>query len=226
MATRSRIGIVNEDGTTITSIYCHNDGYPEYNGKILVENYDTREKIMALMDLGDLSSLGPTLGEAHDFNVYNGNVCTAYGRDRGEEGTEALVCGCETDYRLRDEEYNYLFKSDGKWYMAKHDGKFKPLLDVLWDMNVLLKAVAPDTIAIVPDSQWIKSLREQVEEGNDAGDDVWAPVEIALPLGYARRLLHLLDLERGHTKRSPGYRDDNQELLDELHLLATGAMEG
>jgi len=30
MATRSNIGIVNEDGS-VTGIYCHWDGYPENN---------------------------------------------------------------------------------------------------------------------------------------------------------------------------------------------------
>ncbi len=35
MATRSNIGIVNEDGS-ITGIYCHYDGYPEYVGKMLL----------------------------------------------------------------------------------------------------------------------------------------------------------------------------------------------
>ena len=38
MATRSRIAIEKENGT-VESIYCHWDGYPENNGRILVENY-------------------------------------------------------------------------------------------------------------------------------------------------------------------------------------------
>ena len=38
MATRSVIGIVNLD-KSITGIYCHYDGYPENNGKILLNHY-------------------------------------------------------------------------------------------------------------------------------------------------------------------------------------------
>jgi hypothetical protein len=44
MATRSRIGIELEDGV-IESIYCHWDGYPENNGKILLEHYQDPNKI-------------------------------------------------------------------------------------------------------------------------------------------------------------------------------------
>jgi hypothetical protein len=57
MATRSRIAIENQDGT-VTSIYCHFDGYIDGVGKILQENYNTREKMEQLIDLGDISSLG------------------------------------------------------------------------------------------------------------------------------------------------------------------------
>jgi len=58
MSTRCRIGIKNKDGT-ITSIYCHHDGYVKGGvGEKLVNHYKTSEKIYALMSLGDLDSLG------------------------------------------------------------------------------------------------------------------------------------------------------------------------
>ena len=56
MATRSRIGIVKENGT-VESIYCHWDGYPENNGQLLLDNYDY-EMAQGLIELGDISSLG------------------------------------------------------------------------------------------------------------------------------------------------------------------------
>ena len=40
MSTRCRIGIENKNGT-ITSIYCHHDGYLEGVGEILVNHYKT-----------------------------------------------------------------------------------------------------------------------------------------------------------------------------------------
>ena len=66
MGTRSAIAMKTEDG--IRSIYCHWDGYVDHNGRILKEFYSTDEKVKALLDLGDLSSLRQEIGEAHDFD--------------------------------------------------------------------------------------------------------------------------------------------------------------
>ena len=57
MGTRSNIFIENLDGT-YTGIYCHWDGYLDYNGVILYQAYQTPEKLQKLIDLGDISSLG------------------------------------------------------------------------------------------------------------------------------------------------------------------------
>jgi hypothetical protein len=83
MSTRSRIGIVREDGTVV-SVYCHSDGYPSGVGKTLLTHYTTREKIEALVALGDLSCLGEEIGEKHDFDEYDPRQCRAYHRDRND----------------------------------------------------------------------------------------------------------------------------------------------
>lgn len=91
MSTRSSIGVKLPNGN-IKAIYCHFDGYPSGVGQTLTEHYTTEEKINALMELGDLSILGPEIGEKQDFNDYqnrNRDWCLAYGRDRGESGQEA-----------------------------------------------------------------------------------------------------------------------------------------
>jgi len=54
MGTRSRIGIQLQD-ESIVSVYCHYDGYPAFNGKVLRDNYDTVEKVKELIDGGDMS---------------------------------------------------------------------------------------------------------------------------------------------------------------------------
>ena len=72
MATRSLIGINLNDGIT-KIIYCHWDGYPEHNGQLLVNNYNSPSAVFDLMGLGDLSSLDVTLDQ-----------CKAYHRDRNE----------------------------------------------------------------------------------------------------------------------------------------------
>ena len=119
MATRSRIGIEYLDGT-IGSIYCHNDGYPSWVGKFLVEHWQDREKVEALIALGNISSLGRGLeGETFDKRTkHDGTFTIAYHRDRGEE----LEFFGDTN---RDEyvsttsdsggEYAYLFDLNGMW---------------------------------------------------------------------------------------------------------------
>jgi hypothetical protein len=135
MATRSTIAILRDNGT-VAQIYCHWDGYLDNNGKILVEHYTTPEKIEALIALGSLSSLGAELGEKHPFDIpfaygtpeYNAEnerrdgICTAYGRDRGETGTEAKVYKDLATYerKAQMEEYNYVFMH-GEWTYVSDD---------------------------------------------------------------------------------------------------------
>lgn len=90
MGTRSRIARRNADGT-FTSIYCHWDGYPTGVGLTLRDHYASDEKVIALLALGDLSSLGAELGERHPFDDRtHPEWTTAYGRDRGESGAGAV----------------------------------------------------------------------------------------------------------------------------------------
>ncbi len=56
MATRSNIGIVNLD-KSITAIYVHWGGYPEFVGKMLLNHYNNDDIVNGLMNLGDLSIL-------------------------------------------------------------------------------------------------------------------------------------------------------------------------
>ena len=62
MGTRSRIGIELKDDSSILSVYCHYDGYPSFNGKVLREFYDTKEKVNQLINGGDISSLHTNVG--------------------------------------------------------------------------------------------------------------------------------------------------------------------
>ena len=66
MSTRSRIGILNDDGT-VDSIYCHFDGYISNNGKILQEHYTDPAKMAELIALGDISSLAAEIGVQHQI---------------------------------------------------------------------------------------------------------------------------------------------------------------
>lgn len=131
MGTRSLIGRQNADGS-VTAIYCHNDGYPEHNGEILVNNYNTATKVDQLLDLGDLSILGSEIGEKHDFHDYShDNWCMAYGRDRGEVVTDAIIYSTYEEFLSEDrgQEYVYIWRQsqgeNGTW--TCYDYKHKPV---------------------------------------------------------------------------------------------------
>jgi hypothetical protein len=124
MATRSRIGIQNEDGS-VDSIYCHFDGYPEHNGDILVNHYSEREKVQKLINLGSISSLAPevdapaliscALSEGHSFENQIKGVTVAYHRDRDED-LQIRKSKTVEDYFMGDiEEFGYLYTLEGEW---------------------------------------------------------------------------------------------------------------
>ena len=111
MSTRSRIGIQLTDGS-ILSAYCHFDGYPEFNGVKLVENFNSYEKASELIDGGDMSCLWTNAGWSNETLPSTGPL---YYSSRGEDCPPRLDADlCE--YLLPDnsEEFSYLFR-DGKW---------------------------------------------------------------------------------------------------------------
>jgi len=122
MATRSTIALRKSDGTVKQS-YCHWDGYLEGVGATLKEFYNTEEKVEALVDLGDLSSLEASIEcpEGHTFDTKIGGYTVAYGRDRGEENVGVTIFKDVDNFETnkRGEDYNYLF-TNGEW---ECDGK-------------------------------------------------------------------------------------------------------
>lgn len=137
MATRSTIALQYEDGK-VRQIYCHWDGYVSNNGKILFESYQDVDKITQLIDLGSLSSLGKEIGVKHDFDKSSDefrDMCTAYGRDRGEEDTDPYEHDSLESYvnNLSNtaEEYNYIFMN-GTWMVSSRYPKaFAVLGDII-----------------------------------------------------------------------------------------------
>ena len=116
MATRSYIGVRNTDGT-VDYIYCHFDGYPTHNGKILTDHYADMDKVNALMKLGDLSILGPEIGGQQDFDdrsTRNRDWCLAYGRDRNEPNT-SVKNGNYNDI-ISDTQVDYVYIFDGDYW--------------------------------------------------------------------------------------------------------------
>lgn len=128
MATRSNIGILNKDNT-ITSVYCYWDGYPSHNGKILLENYNTEEKVRELLKEGDISSLEPncTKPELHSFENKIDGYTVYYGRDRGELDSHIKP---KTDsallkQKMFENDYGYLFDTNtNQWLFLNGQLKY------------------------------------------------------------------------------------------------------
>jgi hypothetical protein len=126
MGTRSRIGVMH--GDVCKSVYCHWDGYLEYNGKMLLENYDS-SKANHLVALGDISSLRKSIeipeGVEHSFDKAHDDITIFYGRDRGEKNVGFNVDHTFEDFMKRVDgcgaEYYYIMK-DGVWYVGDNYG--------------------------------------------------------------------------------------------------------
>jgi hypothetical protein len=148
MATRSTIALEYADGT-IGQVYCHWDGYLEHNGKLLAKHYSNPFILRDLIDLGDVSSLKPTVGTKHAFSQFEtkmssedydklyGEMTTFYGRDRGESGTMQKTFIDFQDYmvRFQHEEYAYILRKDGNWYVKQYDNEFELLTEALSKCN-------------------------------------------------------------------------------------------
>ncbi len=150
MGTRSTIALEYADGT-VEQVYCHWDGYLEHNGKILQEHYSNPFILRDLIDLGDLSSLRPTIGIKHAFSQFElpadeveafkaltEDMCTFYGRDRGETGTSAKKFASFEDYMLNHqyEEYDYILRNINGvavWFVCDHDGDYVTLESAIMD---------------------------------------------------------------------------------------------
>jgi len=165
MSTNARIGLQKTADAPVRSIYSHWDGYPAGVGRTLLDHWTTLDKIEKLIALGDLSVLGANLGEDRGTDYFdlryklevgspewqeiqNRDECVAYGRDRGEEHTEA-------DRHPRDswpncgQEWEYLFVSSlGEWlgrsvgWGPYPTGKWTPLADLVREDEARIEAFA------------------------------------------------------------------------------------
>ena len=149
MATRSTIALEFADGT-IGQVYCHWDGYLAHNGKMLQEYYSNPFVLRDLIDLGSLSSLRPQIGTKHPFSMFEANMtqdefanlyrdmCTFYGRDRGEGQSDATYFKDYEHFLVdgQQEEYDYILRNVNgvaTWFVSDHDGDFVTLESAIKD---------------------------------------------------------------------------------------------
>ena len=104
MGTRSRVGVMH--GDVCKSVYCHYDGYLEYTGKLLLDNYDSATANQ-LVALGDNSGVQNSL---EGMNFYS---------DRGETDVSWQVAHSFEEFLEQVDncggEYYYIMR-DGEWY--------------------------------------------------------------------------------------------------------------
>ena len=105
MSTRSRIAKLNEDNT-VTSIYCHFDGYLEGVGKTLIQQYPLGPS--DILKAGDIRTLPDRIKDVELLG------CGEAAR------TESLSEFCE-NWDSWGEEYGYLYK-DNSWHVTQ-DGR-------------------------------------------------------------------------------------------------------
>jgi hypothetical protein len=120
MATRSTIALEYADGT-VGQIYCHWDGYLDHNGKILQGHYTDPFKVRELLDGGDTSTLSESVED-----------CDFYTK-RGEELNPQRMYKDFQEYarECQREEYDYILRRDGKWYVSMYgtDGEYLSMQD-------------------------------------------------------------------------------------------------
>jgi len=124
MSTRSVI--IRKTRRGYEGVYCHSDGYPEYNGFCLANFYKSAARVKELISLGDLSSINKRVEtkKPHSFNNRAKGVVVAYHRDRGEK--KHMVSGTIKDIlsAYGGIEYVYIFEK-GKW--SAFDDDMRPV---------------------------------------------------------------------------------------------------
>ena len=138
MGTRSNIAYKKSDGK-IVSMYCHYDGYPQGNGVILNEHYNTKEKARALVDNGYQSGLEETVEKSNLRRVHEDPPTTYH-------SFHAFIMDINFDI-----EYVYLFKDDA-WYYA--ETSLIKLPNGSYDVEV-------DDFSLLTDLHFIKQVGEK-----------------------------------------------------------------
>ncbi|MEG1752215.1 MAG: hypothetical protein RR247_04110 [Clostridia bacterium] len=133
MSARSNISMELPNGNYKT-IYCHFDGYPEHNGELLLNYYNTKDKVEKLLSMGNLSSLAEKI-EPQDGTTQNyvyeqrqHNVCVFYNRDCGVKDQEAKELTLDNFKDAEWIEYFYIFTLNNEW--KYYDYNFNTLYDL------------------------------------------------------------------------------------------------
>lgn len=131
MSTRSLICYKHNNGR-VTGVYCHFDGYISHVGLLLYLFYNTPQKVKELLQLGELQSLGESIGVKYDLTKRNNDMkyakkiepivkhqCTAYHRD-GLEDLKIYHFSNIQEAKNFFVSYKYFFINN-EWYVCDSD---------------------------------------------------------------------------------------------------------
>lgn len=131
MSTRSNIAVEHRNGS-VSNIYCHGGGSLDNVGATLLLHYTTTGRVEALLKLGDLSYLGPTLRKTDTFS---------YRRDKNETCTDARVHDSLAEYIAESDttgwrdgggyEYCYVLTRKNGWLVKQGDLTWEPLIEAM-----------------------------------------------------------------------------------------------
>lgn len=128
MSTHACVLRQNQD-ESVTGIYIHFDGYPDFVGATLRDYYPKQEQVDALIALGSLSSLNRTIAcpEGHSFRAPAPDCSVAYHRDRGDDWSDVMPKRFPClDVAIRycgDIDYIYLWTEALGWRCVGRYGK-------------------------------------------------------------------------------------------------------
>lgn len=130
MSTNSMIFKVSDDQTRVRGIYCHWDGYLEYNGAILNEYYQDPAKVDRLIDLGALSSLGANpeqhpIVKKYGFDYINSPEYEAMTDDERNQLSKEIVNYTIAYHRARGEELDIMDMSLDEFSLNFATGNFR-----------------------------------------------------------------------------------------------------
>jgi hypothetical protein len=136
VGTRSNIAVQRRDGTW-KLIYCHWDGYLDHNGRILLNHHSSQELAEAVVEPGDMSSLGENSGkpEGHSYDTPVKGYSVYYGRERDEDDVAGSV-GASLDELYFEQSCQYVWSREhgaegGAWYAQGFDGVMFPLAEAI-----------------------------------------------------------------------------------------------
>ena len=127
MATRSLIGI-QLDENTVKYSYCHWDGYVDNNGRILLESYRDKDKIIDLIQRGSFSSLRPLID---DIAYYEEEV------ENDDMGNiDVPINEYLSSATFHGEQYKYLYTLNNEWLVYDvYEKSLDTVDDVLMDIE-------------------------------------------------------------------------------------------